>query len=92
MRHSVQGPGLNGATVGQLTSQGLVSLQVQWTGLHSRVTSSHSLLLFLGTIQALSGPDSTTRSLDLLMELLALKLTCRLLRERLLALRAPFSA
>ena len=74
---------------------GLVSLLVQWTGLHSRVTSSHSLLLFLGTsspIQASSGPDSTTRSLELLMEHLALKLTCRLLRKRLLALQAPFSA
>lgn len=95
MRHSVQGPWLSGDTLGQVTSQGLVSLLVQWTGLHSRVTSSHSLLLFLGTsspIQASSGPDSTTRSLELLMEHLALKLICRLLRERLLALQAPFSA
>ena len=83
-RHSAQGPWLSGDTVGQLTSQGLVSLQGEWTGLQSRVTSNHGVLLLLGTfspIQTSSGPDSTMRSLDLLMELLARKLTCRLPRE-----------
>lgn len=90
VKHSIQNPGLSRDTAGQVTSQGLVSPQVEWTGLTVRFARSLPTLAFywflnprLQLVQSKnsSAPDSTKRSFHPLMGHLSWKLTCHLLRD-----------